>query len=114
MRATPPAIAGYHIHVYFDAATREPAARLREAVAKDFPAAQIGRWHEQPVGPHPMWSYQVAFAPELFGAIVPWMLLHREGLTVLVHPRTGDEIADHRDYPFWLGEAKTLDLAKLG
>lgn len=113
MSATQPAISAYHIHVYFDAGTCEPAARVREAVAKAFPGAQIGRWHEQPVGPHPMWSYQVAFGADLFGVLVPWMLLNREGLTVLVHPRTGDEIADHRDLPFWLGTPQVLDLSKL-
>ena len=32
-----------------------------------------------------------------FPDIVPWLMLNRRGLTVFVHPETGDNLADHRD-----------------
>lgn len=56
--------------------------------------------------------YQVAFAPSEFARIVPWLMLNRDGLTVFVHPETGDDLADHRDYPLWLGEKLELNLKR--
>ncbi len=99
-------ITGYHAHVYFDAASEPAAAALREALeAFD---VTLGRWHRKPVGPHPAWSYQVAFAPEQFADIVPFLTLNRGPLSVLVHPMTGDAMADHFDHAIWLGERLAL------
>ena len=106
------AVAGYHAHVYYDAATKPTAAALREAVAARFDV-DLGRWHDRPVGPHPRASYQVAFAPALFGALVPWLALNRRGLIVLVHPDTGDAVADHTEHALWLGERLPLDVGAL-
>jgi aromatic ring-cleaving dioxygenase len=103
---------GWHAHVYYDAETRPKAAVLREAIETHFDIA-MGRWRDRPVGPHPMWSYQVAFEPEQFAELVPWLAQHREGLIVLVHPQTGDALIDHRDYPIWLGEHQVLNLDNL-
>ena len=63
--------------------------------------------------PHPRWSYQVAFASELFGELVPWLALNRGDLVVFIHPITGDDIADHRDFAVWLGAKLDLDLKAL-
>ncbi len=109
---SPDAISGYHAHIYYDAGTKEKAARLREALGERF-AVELGRWHDRPIGPHPRWSYQVAFEPAVFADLVPWLALNRDGLVVLVHPRTGDDIADHRDFTIWLGEKVELDLSVL-
>ncbi len=103
-------IESYHAHVYFDEATREPAQALRDAISAGFEIT-MGRWHERPVGPHPMWSYQVAFQPDLFDTLVPWLMLNRGDLNILLHPNTGEDLADHRERPFWLGEPQDLDLA---
>jgi DOPA 4,5-dioxygenase len=105
-------ITGYHAHVYYDEETKPIAARVREAIEAKF-EVRMGRWHDRPIGPHPRWSYQVAFEPALFPEIVPWLMLNREGLTVFLHPETGDEIPDHRDHPIWFGEALEVDLSVL-
>lgn len=99
----------YHAHVYFDADTRAPARRLRERVEHLFDV-EMGRWHERTVGPHPRWSYQIAFKAALFDSLVPWLMLNREGLTIFLHPNTGDDLADHRDHPLWMGELLELNL----
>lgn len=104
------AIESYHAHVYFDADSREPAQALREEIEARFDV-EMGRWHEKLVGPHPRWSYQVAFKPELFATIVPWLMTNRRGLTIFLHPNTGDDLIDHRDYPTWMGELLDLNLA---
>ena len=109
---SPDTISGYHAHLYYDAGTKDNAARLRDAVDQKF-AVEIGRWHARPVGPPPRWSLQIAFAPAVFADLVPWLALNRDGLVVLVHPTTGDDLADHRDFAIWLGEKLELDLSAL-
>jgi len=106
------AIVDYHAHVYYDAGSKATAANLRDGLAGRF-EVELGRWHDAPIGPHPMGSYQVVFEPELFATLVPWLMLNRAGLTVLVHPNTGDDLADHRDRALWLGESRELNLAAL-
>ncbi|BAU71716.1 DOPA 4,5-dioxygenase family protein [Metapseudomonas furukawaii] len=107
-----PRIKGFHAHVYFDASTLQQARELCEEAARRFPL-KMGRVHEKPVGPHPDWSCQLAFKPELFGEVIPWLALHRDGLNVLVHPITGSDLRDHRDYPLWMGTVRPLDLSGL-
>jgi aromatic ring-cleaving dioxygenase len=101
-------ISGYHAHVYYDAGTRERAAQIRDALGANFDVL-LGRWHDRPVGPHPQAMYQVVFGPAEFARIVPWLMLNRAGLDVLVHPETGDEVADHTAHALWLGNRLELN-----
>jgi DOPA 4,5-dioxygenase len=110
----PKRITLYHAHIYYDpASSRDRAALLRERLSTLCPDAVFGRWHDRPVGPHPQAMYQVAFAPERFSAILPWLMLNRDGLTILVHPETGDDYADHSRHAVWLGEILPLRLEAL-
>lgn len=104
------AITGYHSHVYYDGESKARAAQLRDAIEARFDV-EMGRWHDNPVGPHPTGSYQVAYGPELLGEIMPWLALNRNGLTIFTHTETGDHLADHRDHAIWLGEQQTLKLS---
>ena len=110
--ADPKSIKGYHAHVYYNDETRPEAAVLREAVETTFDI-NMGRWRDFPVGPHPEFSYQIAFKAELLNEILPFLILNRGSLDVLLHPLTGDDLADHRDYASWLGKSHTLDLSVL-
>ena len=105
-------IRGYHAHVYYDAESKPAAAALREAIETRFDI-RMGRWHDRPVGPHPRWSYQVAFEPPLFAEIVPWLALNRGDLVIFIHPETGDDLPDHRDRALWLGDYLELNLDAL-
>jgi DOPA 4,5-dioxygenase len=106
-------ISDYHAHVYYDPATRGAAGQLREKIERQFPLARLGRWHDVPVGPHPQAMYQVAFAPDLLAELMPFLMLNRDGLTVLVHPETGDDVTDHTDHAAWLGAILPLNLDAL-
>jgi DOPA 4,5-dioxygenase len=106
------AIRGYHAHIYYDGSSRETAGRLREAIERNF-RVEMGRWRDQPVGPHPQAMYQVKFEPAEFARIVPWLMLNRGGLAVLVHPETGDAYTDHAESALWLGAKLTLRLEVL-
>jgi len=98
----PARITEYHIHVYYDPAHREPAAQLRAWVEERF-AVRMGRWHDVPVGPHPTAMYQILFAPEVFPALVPFVMMNRMGLTVLLHPESGRPRDDHTVNATWMG-----------
>lgn len=106
----PDNIRHYHAHIYYDGQSRERAAALREKIAAAFPEAVIGRWHDEPVGPHPQSMYQVAFPGATFAAFMPWLMLNRDGLTILVHPGTGNGYADHTKHAAWLGGILPLRL----
>lgn len=110
--ADPKAIKGYHAHVYYNDDTRAEAAVLRDAVAANFDI-DMGRWRDFPVGPHPEFSYQIAFKAELLGDLLPFLILNRGSLDIFLHPLTGDDLADHRDYATWLGNQYSLDLSVL-
>jgi DOPA 4,5-dioxygenase len=106
-----PTIKGYHAHIYYDPATRDAAARVRAGLAEF--DVRLGSWHDEPVGPHPKAMYQALFSPAEFGRIVPWLMLHREGLDVLVHPETGDSVKDHLENSLWLGTKLDLNVTPL-
>ncbi|MCD2513239.1 DOPA 4,5-dioxygenase family protein [Comamonas endophytica] len=109
------AIHDWHAHVYFDAASRAPAWALREAIGQHLAAqVEIGRFHEKPVGPHPMWSFQLRIQSQDFLSVLEWLVLHHGMLDVFVHPNTGDGLRDHRDHALWIGKSHILDLALFG
>ena len=67
----PEIIKHYHAHIYDDPATsRDRAALLRERGAAAFPDARLGRWHDEPVGPHPRSMYQIAFPHTLLASLL--------------------------------------------
>jgi aromatic ring-cleaving dioxygenase len=109
--ADPGDIMGYHAHIYYDpATTRGVAARLRDGIAAAFPAVTVGNWHDEAVGPHTVSMYQVAFGIADFPRLVPWLMLNRAGLDVLVHPLAGNAYDDHTVYAMWLGDKLPLKL----
>jgi DOPA 4,5-dioxygenase len=102
------AIHSYHAHIYYDPArTRGIAEALRARIAERF-SVQLGRWHDVPVGPHTAAMYQVAFDTDVFAAFVPWLMLNRNGLDVLVHPNTLAPRDDHLQQALWLGDKLAL------
>ena len=102
-------ILSYHAHIYFDGPDQRRVAEiLREEIAERF-SVRIGRWHDRLVGPHTRPMYQVAFLPDEFPRFVPWLMINRRGLAVLIHPNTGRPRSDHLAHAIWLGEILALD-----
>jgi aromatic ring-cleaving dioxygenase len=99
------AIKDYHAHVYYDPASKDRAALLRRWVEERFAGQmRMGSWHDEEVGPHVQAMYQIAFPLELFPNLVPFLMLNRMGLTVLVHPQSGRPRDDHTINAMWLGQ----------
>jgi DOPA 4,5-dioxygenase len=103
---------GYHAHVYFDATTRSRAERLRDTIVAKF-AVKAGAFADEPRGPHPVPQFNVIFEAPEFQNIVPWLMLNREGLDVLVHPLTESNYDDHSAFALWLGTPVPLRLERL-
>ena len=100
----------YHAHIYFDDSSLNRAKKLIERLGEQF-QLKVGRIHEQPIGPHPRGSCQISFGSKDFEQFIPWLNANREDLTVLVHGLTGDDLKDHTDYAYWLGDSEQLDLS---
>ena len=106
-------IASFHAHVYYDpTATRPEAERLRSWIGERF-AVTLGRWHDVKVGPHDQAMFQVAFAVEVFPALVPWLMLNHGRLSILVHPNTTNPRRDHQADPIWIGPALAVHADRL-
>ncbi len=104
---------GYHAHLYYDPErTRGVAERVCAAVAAKFPV-EIEAFRDEPRGPHPTSNVLVIFKPDQFAAVVPYLMLNRDGLDVLVHPLTLDAVEDHSGFAIWLGNPVALKLHTL-
>ena len=102
-------IRGWHAHIYFAPDQLDDARSVCEA-ARDRFGIQMGRMHNQPVGPHPSGSCQLSVPPEKFANVTAWLALNRNDLTVFTHAETGDVMADHTRHVVWLGESQPLRL----
>jgi len=106
-------IKGYHAHVYYDAATKQKAAKLRDAIIGKF-KVEPGGFSDEPRGPHPISQFNVIFETPEFQNLVPWLMLNRDGLDVLVHPLTDSSYNDHTANAMWLGTPVPLKTEILG
>lgn len=107
-------IRGYHAHVYFGPDSVERARMLYARIPDALPGTALGRLHERPVGPHPQWSYQIAFSAPQLPTVLPWLMQQRGELDVFMHGLSGDDLYDHTTLVVWLGRSHELVLSALG
>lgn len=110
---------GFDLHIYYfqnNPTESRFAHELWQRIRHEFPELRIYKFWDKPVGPHPYAMFEVnVFTPEQFGAFVPWLVINRGPLSVLLHPNCedGDELRDHTQRATWLGEKVPLDVGML-
>ncbi|EGV65488.1 hypothetical protein PSN45_002575 [Yamadazyma tenuis] len=112
-------IKSYDIHTYWHAsspAQAEFAAQLRQKVLDEFaPEVEAGdirvyKLWDKAIGPHPTCMFEIDFSkPEVFAKIVPFYQMNHGSLSVLIHPRTGNDLLDHTQNALWLGHKLRLN-----
>src|SRR3981081_1569331 len=78
---------GYHAHVYYNAETKATAAKLSATLIGKFMRGGVTLSGE-PRAPPPISQFTVIFETPEFQQIVPWLMLNRDGLDILVHTLT--------------------------
>ncbi|MFL2782955.1 MAG: DOPA 4,5-dioxygenase family protein [Rhodospirillales bacterium] len=108
-------IKSYHVHLYYDGASKQNAGNLRREINNRFGNdVVIGRWRDKaPQGPHPVSHFQVEFPVSLFDKIVPFLALNRGRISILLHPNTGNGYEDHTKNVMWIGPSVDLNDAWL-
>ena len=102
------AIKSYHAHIYFDEDSFEKAALLRRWAAERFP----GSWaagtlsHAGRTSPRRSISASPTTCCRCW---CPGCELNSLGLTILIHPNTGDGRADHLHYALWVNRAQPVN-----
>ncbi|TAL38010.1 MAG: hypothetical protein EPN97_04380 [Alphaproteobacteria bacterium] len=100
-----PEVTAYHVHIYFEPGKEADAIETAKQLDERFPGAVEGIHRVGLVGPHAQKNIGMTIDADSFGEIVGWLQMNRKAdLSILVHPRTGDEWRDHIDCPLWLGK----------
>lgn len=101
----------FHSHIYFDDKTIDQAEKFHQKFQSLDTPVQVSRMIHKPIGPHPVPMFEVDFKAENFLKMIQFMQENRDGLNILVHPLSGNEILDHTDYAMFLGQKVDLNLA---
>jgi aromatic ring-cleaving dioxygenase len=106
------------VHFYFTLETKDSALKVREELKNKFSFLLFHEPHFKNIGPHlqPMWEADFTNSTnfyEDFGKVTIWLMLNRNGHSVLIHPHTGDSFMDHTTHAIWLGDKLPLDFNKL-
>jgi aromatic ring-cleaving dioxygenase len=106
---------GYHVHIYFDDTNKVQATDLRDTLVELFKAqSPSGPRFVGIAGPHPIPQIAAIFPKAAFTAdVVPWLMFNRQGLDILIHPLTDDEVEDHTTHAVWIGKPVELLTEKL-
>lgn len=104
-------IKNYHFHLYYslDAEAIALATEVLGKLAEEKAGVPIGRIWEKPVGPHPIGSCQVTVETENFYEMMVWFLENRRGLSLFIHPDTGNALIDHTEHVIWIGREHPLN-----
>jgi DOPA 4,5-dioxygenase len=101
-------ITHYHIHIYYDEDKFGRDKLLAEVAAARltglFPEATQGPFSVGRVGPHTKNNIEVSVDAKSFGEVLQFLQMNNDGLSILIHPRTGDELKDHGNAAMWIGK----------
>jgi|SRR5690606_16598656 len=100
-----------HAHIYYESDSRDRAARFRDKIVSEFgDRVRVSRLVDRPIGPHPVPMFEVDFRSDLLEEITPLFEREREGLSILVHPVSEEEVLDHIERAVWFGAKLPLKI----
>lgn len=104
----------FDAHVYFSFEQSNIAKDFKDLIEKTFKEEDVfvGDLIPTTVGPHTLPMFEANFRRDLFSEFVLWLMENRNGLSILVHRRSEDDLKDHTTGALWLGEQVELDLSK--
>lgn len=103
----------FHAHVYFNQKKQVKAEAFHQKMEQNKDQSGLSPLRFELRGPHPHWMFTLNFTSENFMKMVEFMQKHRDGLSILIHPLSGNEVLDHTDYAMFLGQKENLNLAAL-
>src|SRR5687768_8547651 len=105
----------YHIHVYFNQAAGPAPETLKAEITQNFPALRHRKFHEKPIGPHPAGQFVVYAPGNRHDAVKSFLEANNKGLSILIHPVTGDDVVDHDEQNTeWINAKLKLDTSFFG
>lgn len=128
----PAKIYSYHLHMLFfqnSESSINKALKVREKFANNFGLSIeennlckdlfhneypcVFSVDKEPAGPFLTGQWSVYFLEEQFKDYASWIMQHREGLDILIHPNTGCQFEDHSWWALWGGNVWPIDLSNL-
>jgi hypothetical protein len=125
----------FHLHILFEqhVPTRVAAAKaMTNAFEIAFPGASTPcndtttsnttfpvtsicylEWDVPPARPFPVSESAFFIPPAHFAPVAMWAMQNRGSLDIVLHPNSGCEVSDHRDWPLWGGHRWPLDFTSL-
>jgi aromatic ring-cleaving dioxygenase len=98
-------VEGYHIHIYHDDFVSQFSAdNILTQLQTLFPKHLEANYKIGVVGPHLTKNIQIDITKEGFAEIVQWLQMNNSGLSILVHPETGDDAKDHLQNSIWINK----------
>lgn len=99
----------YHAHIYWNNnEERDIALSIREDLIQL--GCQLGRVHDIAIGPHPLAMYQVNYDDGNKKLIEQLLISKSNGISILLHEDTGDDIHDHTEGVRWINNPLPLDI----
>lgn len=102
----------YHAHIYWNnSKERAIAISLQEELQKL--GCPLGRVHDTPIGPHTLAMYQAVYDDSNKAAVEKYLTANANGISILLHEDTGDDIHDHTDGVRWINKELPIDIVWL-
>lgn len=119
----------YHAHVYYSSETKGVATALRQKLLDKQPAnrfrfgvrfrtaqpshVQVGNMHDVPIGPHTQPMFAITIPEKSLSYMLSFLIQERGSLSILIHPVSDNELADHTTNVMFLGTPVPVDITKL-
>ncbi len=101
----------YHVHVYYELHQMEIAGEVREKLMRDIPEIDgVGPIRQRAVGPHPIPMFEAWFSFRYLNKVIEWMKQNNQGLAIMFHPLSGNDLEDHKTHSWWIEKELPLRL----